>query len=142
MRVARALPRSEIWRGFRNVAGMRGLSQFATPIHPVDPTESRQQPMPPGVAARSRARARAANTRVAKVTVQMLRDEARLLTLAGSILLAIGFPLALGLALIALAPDGVSPLLPITAGGPPILMGYLACHFASRRLCFKCFPFL
>lgn len=63
-----------------------------------------------------------------------LRAEARLLTMAGIILLLIGFPLTLWLALQALAPDGLSPVLPAAAGGPPLLLGYLACHFASRRM--------
>jgi hypothetical protein len=34
----------------------------------------------------------------------------------------------------ALGHDGGSPLLPIAAGAPPIMLGYLACHFASRRM--------
>ncbi len=68
------------------------------------------------------------------VTPQTLRDEARLLTVAGVILLAIGLPLTLILAARALAPSGLSPLLPIAAGGPPIVLGYIACHYASRRL--------
>lgn len=71
---------------------------------------------------------------VAAVTAQTLRDEARLLSVAGVILLAIGLPLTLFLATQALAPSGLSPLLPIAAGGPPIVLGYIACHYASRRL--------
>ena len=63
-----------------------------------------------------------------------LRAEARLLTLAGLILLAIGLPLTLGLALMALSPDGLSPVMPAAAGAPPLMLGYLACHFASRRM--------
>ena len=63
-----------------------------------------------------------------------LRAEARLLAVAGVILLAVGFPLTMGLAMLAMAPHGVSPVLPIAAGGPPLMLGYLACHFASRRM--------
>jgi hypothetical protein len=70
----------------------------------------------------------------ARAKAQTLRDEARLLTLAGVILLAIGFPLTLWLASLALSPKGLTPLLPIVAGGPPIALGYTACHFASKRL--------
>lgn len=64
----------------------------------------------------------------------MLRAEARLLMIAGLILLGIGFPLTMVLAAQALSPEGLSPVLPIAAGGPPILLGYLACHFASQRM--------
>ena len=67
-------------------------------------------------------------------TIQSLRDEARLLALAGVILLAIGFPLTLTLVAFAMAPHGLSPIVPLVAGGPPILLGYVACHFASKRL--------
>ncbi len=63
-----------------------------------------------------------------------LRAEARLLAIAGIILLALGFPITMGLAMLAMAPHGVSPVLPIAAGGPPLMLGYLACHFASRRI--------
>lgn len=63
-----------------------------------------------------------------------LRAEARLLTTAGLILLAIGFPLTMTLVALALSPDGLSPVAPLTVGGAPILLGYLACHFASVRL--------
>jgi hypothetical protein len=63
-----------------------------------------------------------------------LRAEASLLTTAGVILLAIGFPLTMVLAFSALSPDGVPPILPIAVGFPPLVLGYLACHFASRRL--------
>lgn len=64
----------------------------------------------------------------------MLRAEARLLAFAGLILLGIGFPLTIVLAAQALAPGGLSPIFPIAAGAPPILLGYLACHFASQRM--------
>jgi hypothetical protein len=63
-----------------------------------------------------------------------LRAEARLLTVAGLILLALGFPLTLLLASQALAPEGISPLLPLAIGAPPILLGSLACQFASQRM--------
>ncbi|MGE0596849.1 MAG: hypothetical protein AB7P07_10805 [Hyphomonadaceae bacterium] len=66
--------------------------------------------------------------------VVVLRAEARLLTIAGLILLAIGFPTTLWLVALALAPQGISPVLPVAAGAPPLLLGYLACHFASRRM--------
>lgn len=67
-------------------------------------------------------------------SIDLLRAEARLLTTAGLILLAIGFPLTMALVALALSPDGLSPLAPLTVGGTPILLGYLACHFASVRL--------
>jgi hypothetical protein len=63
-----------------------------------------------------------------------LRAEARLLTVAGLILLGIGFPATLLLVAQALAPEGVSPVLPAAIGAPPIMLGYIACHFASKRL--------
>jgi hypothetical protein len=63
-----------------------------------------------------------------------LRAEARLLTVAGLILLGIGFPVTLLLVAQSLAPDGVSPVLPAAIGAPPIMLGYIACHFASKRL--------
>ncbi len=72
--------------------------------------------------------------RVNRPSSATLRAEARLLTIAGFILLAIGFPLTLFLTAHALAPDGVSPVLPAAAGAPPIILGYLACHFASQRM--------
>jgi hypothetical protein len=67
-------------------------------------------------------------------TAQALRAEARLLTIAGLILLALGFPATLILAAQALSPDGMSPILPIAIGAPPMILGYLACHFASQRM--------
>lgn len=63
-----------------------------------------------------------------------LRAEARLLSVAGFILLALGFPATLMLVAQSLAPDGVSPMLPLAIGAPPIMLGYIACHFASKRL--------
>ena len=72
--------------------------------------------------------------RTTRPTPAMLRAEARLLTFAGLILLGIGFPLTIFLAAQALAPGGLSPVFPIAAGLPPILLGYLACHFASQRM--------
>ena len=63
-----------------------------------------------------------------------LRAEARLLTVAGLILLGLGFPVTLVLVAQALAADGLSPVLPAAIGAPPIMLGYIACHFASKRL--------
>lgn len=63
-----------------------------------------------------------------------LRAEARLLTLAGLILLGLGFPLTLYLVSLSLGPHGLSPVLPVAIGTPPIVLGYIACHFASRRM--------
>jgi hypothetical protein len=67
-------------------------------------------------------------------TPETLRAEARLLTIAGFILLGVGFPLTLALVARALGPDAMSPVLPGAIGAPPIMLGYLACHFASRRM--------
>jgi len=64
----------------------------------------------------------------------MLRAEARLLTIAGVMLLVIGFPLTLILVAQAMGPGGMSPVLPLAIGLPPIMLGYLACRFASQRL--------
>lgn len=69
-----------------------------------------------------------------RVSAQTLRDEARLLTLAGVMLIGAGFPLTMVLVLFALSPDGLPPLLPIIVGGPPLMLGYIACHYASARL--------
>ena len=63
-----------------------------------------------------------------------LRAEARLLTLAGLILLGLGFPLTLYLVMVSLGPGGLSPVLPVAIGAPPIVLGYIACHFASLRM--------
>ena len=93
-----------LWREFRKFSGMATLSQIAT------------------------------HAAVTRVTPKMLRDEARLLTIAGVILLVIGLPTTLVLALYALAPHGLSPILPLAVGGPPIILGYVACHYASARL--------
>ncbi len=65
---------------------------------------------------------------------QNLRAEARLIAMAGLILLAIGFPTTLILAALSLSPDGISPLFALLAGGPPIALGWAACHYASTRL--------
>jgi hypothetical protein len=72
--------------------------------------------------------------KIARPNPAALRSEARLLTIAGLILLAIGFPTTLVLAAQALSPDGLSPVLPLAVGAPPIVLGYIACHFASRRM--------
>jgi hypothetical protein len=63
-----------------------------------------------------------------------LRAEARLLSVAGLILLGIGFPATLLLVAQSLSPEGMSPVLPAALGAPPIMLGYIACHFASQRL--------
>ncbi|MBC7767233.1 MAG: hypothetical protein H7124_00430 [Phycisphaerales bacterium] len=65
---------------------------------------------------------------------ETLRAEARLLTTAGVMLLAVGFPMTLLLVAQALTSEGASPFLPLAAGAPPIMLGYLACHFASQRM--------
>lgn len=93
-----------LWREFRKFRSMATLSQIATP------------------------------SSVPRVTPKMLRDEARLLAIAGVMLLVIGLPVTLVLALHALAPHGLSPVLPLAVGGPPIILGYVACHYASARL--------
>lgn len=66
--------------------------------------------------------------------VRSLRAEARLFTVAGAILLALGFPLTLTLAALAMAPDGVSPFIAAAVGAPFILSGWAACAYASERL--------
>ena len=63
-----------------------------------------------------------------------LRAEARLLITAGVILLAIGFPATIALVARALGAEGFPSVLPLAIGAPPIVLGYLACHFASQRL--------
>lgn len=72
--------------------------------------------------------------RTTRPTPATLRAEARLLSLAGIMLLLIGFPLTLWLVSGALGEDGFSPILPLAIGAPPIMVGYLACHFASQRM--------
>jgi len=79
--------------------------------------------------------AHARSTSARSVTARSLRAEARLLTTAGLILLVLGFPLTLLLVAQALTPGAHMPaMLPLAAGAPPIVLGYLACHFASRRM--------
>lgn len=63
-----------------------------------------------------------------------LRAEARLLTIAGFFLLGVGFPLTLIMTAIALSAGDSSPFVPAAIGAPPIMLGYLACHFASQRM--------
>ena len=63
-----------------------------------------------------------------------LRSEAGFFSTAGMILLGLGFPLTLILAAMAISPEGLSPALPIIFGGPPVVLGYLACRYASWRL--------
>jgi hypothetical protein len=76
----------------------------------------------------------ATGMRQVRPTASSLRAEARLLTTAGLILLAIGFPVTLFLVSQSLSPDGMSPVLPLAIGAPPIVLGYVACHFASARM--------
>src|SRR5262245_38065804 len=66
--------------------------------------------------------------------IRNLRAEARLLTMAGVILLALGFPTTLVLAALAMEPDGLSPLLAAGIGTPLIAAGWTACAYASDRL--------
>lgn len=63
-----------------------------------------------------------------------LRAEARLLTFAGFFLLGVGFPITLIMTAIALSSGDTSPFVPAAIGAPPIMLGYLACHFASQRM--------
>lgn len=70
----------------------------------------------------------------ARITASELRAEGRLLALAGAILLCLGFPLTLYLVALALAPHGLSPVLPAAIGAPPLMLGYITCHFASHRM--------
>ncbi|HYD89738.1 MAG TPA: hypothetical protein VEA80_19810 [Vitreimonas sp.] len=72
--------------------------------------------------------------RANRPNAETLRAEARVLTTAGVILLAAGFPMTLLLTAQALTSDGASPFVPLAAGAPPIMLGYLACHFASARM--------
>ena len=80
------------------------------------------------------AKAPPGGTRYPVREAKALRAEARLLIIAGLILLAIGFPATLVLAAMALAPDGISPLIAILVGAPFIVAGWAACHYASGRL--------
>ncbi len=66
--------------------------------------------------------------------LESLRGEARFMAAAGMILMAVALPLTLAFVALALGRHDVSPMLPIAVGAPPIMIGYLACHFASRRL--------
>lgn len=76
-----------------------------------------------------------ARTKIARSAAHSLRAEARLLTTAGLILLGLGFPLTLFLVALALTPGAQTPaMLPVAAGAPFIVLGYLACHFASQRM--------
>jgi hypothetical protein len=72
--------------------------------------------------------------RTHRPTPATLRAEARLLTTAGLLLLGVGFPVTLLLVAHALGQGAGSPFLPAAVGAPPIMLGYLACHFASRRM--------
>lgn len=62
-----------------------------------------------------------------------MRAEARLLSLAGFQVLAIGFPFTLFQVALSLSGE-VPPLLPIAVGAPALFAGYLPCHLAAARL--------
>ncbi|MGH6952397.1 MAG: hypothetical protein ACREH4_16155 [Vitreimonas sp.] len=64
----------------------------------------------------------------------MLRTEAWLLGASGVALLALAFPVTLIMVAHALQENAGSAFLPAAIGAPPIVLGYLACHLASRRL--------
>ena len=49
-------------------------------------------------------------------------------------MLGVGFPATLALVGMSLASDSQAPFLPAAIGAPPIMLGYLACHFASQRM--------
>jgi len=73
---------------------------------------------------------------MARPIASMLRAEGRLLTIAGLLLLAIGFPLTLILVALALSEEGGSPMLPLAIGAPPIglpLRGQPFCKGARSR---------
>ena len=57
-----------------------------------------------------------------------------MLTVAGFFLLGVGFPITLIMTAIALGTGDGSPFVPAAIGAPPIMLGYLACHFASQRM--------
>jgi hypothetical protein len=67
-------------------------------------------------------------------TSATLRAEARILALAGAILLAIGLVCVLILVKRALSHEGGSALDPLLIAGPPLVLGYLSCHFATLRM--------
>lgn len=71
---------------------------------------------------------------VASTDPSALRAEARLLATAGLILLVLAFPVTLALVAYALTSRAISPVLPLAVGLPPIMIGYLACHFATQRI--------
>lgn len=57
-----------------------------------------------------------------------------MLTVAGFLLLGVGFPITLIMTAIALGAGDSSPFVPLAIGAPPLMLGYLACHFASQRM--------
>lgn len=61
-----------------------------------------------------------------------LRGEARILNIAGVLLLLASFPFTMLLVARALS-GGIPSMLPLAAGAPFILLGYLLCSFAARR---------
>ena len=71
---------------------------------------------------------------IRREALAILRAEARFLAAAGIVLLAVAFPATLIMVAYALQEGAGSPFLPAAIGAPPILLGYLACHFSSRRM--------
>ncbi len=65
---------------------------------------------------------------------RLLRAEARVMVRAGLILLAFGFPTTIAFTVLALAPEGVSPLAPLLSGGPLVALGWAACRYAAWRM--------
>jgi uncharacterized membrane protein YeiB len=68
------------------------------------------------------------------ISARALRAEAGVLSISGLALMAIGFPLTLMLVAQSLAEGGLPPMFPVAVGAPPLMLGYLACFFASQRL--------
>ncbi len=74
------------------------------------------------------------STDIRRNHVDALRGEARFLATAGYMLMSACLPLTMFFVAMALSGQGGSPFLPIAAGAPPMMIGYMACHFATRRL--------
>lgn len=66
--------------------------------------------------------------------IDALRGEAHFLAAAGYVLMGVSLPLTMFFVAMALSGHGGSPFLPIAAGAPPMMIGYMACHFATLRL--------
>jgi hypothetical protein len=67
-------------------------------------------------------------------TPATLRAEARIFAFAGAILLAIGLVCSVILVMRALSDVHIPPAFPLLIAGPPLVLGYLACHFATLRM--------